>query len=1216
MTSDGPRIPKPMSAAKRERDVLRLYGSAFRDILWLDQLGDSPQECFLPVDHVAQPAKDATLMAFAQLASIRLGAQRAMVSLVDGERQHILAEGTPHMSLRSNVQLQTSGNLWLGNVSIPRTWGVCETVLGIDPTTITASEDAAVVINDLSESEVYAMRTYVRDGPRVRFYAGVALTSPAGAIVGAVCVFDDKPRVGLSRPDLIYLTDLATTIMEYLDTYTLRDQYRRGEQMTRGLISFTDGATTLQPFESDLEPHPAGPARTTTSNLHLRSEPQAAPEFAPDSHRDAEPLGGNIQKIQGTPNPPGDSASDQQDSQKLKMAIPTQYKAVKALQESILPANSKQMFARAANIMRASSDLDGVLILDASVAANGQTHQGGNQEHGSEASTWESAFDSHASGDDTQSSSAAKEFRKTCQILGAAIRESTGTGKYGATAPMGLEERDLTRLLRKFPSGKVLSFTADGEIISSADESGNSGRTGTLTDASGGSEQKRRKAIVGQSGRTLKAIQSVLPGARSVAFVPFWDFQRSRWFAGCLCWSNRPERLLSPQADLTYFKVFSSSIMNELARLDAIASSEAKTTFVASISHELRSPLHGILGTLQFLQASALDSFQITMLNSMAACGHTLLDTINHVLDYAKINDTKRNISSKRLKGSKTIRVSSKPLKTHHPNSIIMQKSAFDLALASEEVVEAVFAGLSYQTMSNTADDETPSPIERSAENGRISPRGKRKYCFIALDIAHDDDWIFCVPVGAWRRILMNIFSNALKYTQTGHIHVLLRASNRKGGGPFTHVTLTITDTGQGMSPQFLANRVFTPFTQENPHSSGTGLGLSIVRQIIETIGGKIEVSSEAGQGTKLTVKLALPRPEHVPSEGIPRTQFLEILPRLKHRRICIMNTEYTRPMDAPELLQMGEGLKRFTDALTSTLRNWLGMEVVYASEKRGHSADIVICPEVSFEYLAAIRKERTENESAPVTVFVAMDALEAATLRSDARIANKQSVVEIMTQPCGPYKLARLLNHCLNRYESADENILSNSPAYSSPRSTTDRGTSPQFQPIEKRVDSAIPSQIIPPIDILTPDSDATPIESAPSVSHVLITDDNPVNRRLLVAFMKKQKMPYQEATNGLEAVQLYQNCPHRIDFILMDISMPVMDGMSATRAIREHENKHNVKPPANIIALTGLASASARLEAWSSGVDCFMTKPVDFKVLERVLRNGEKPRGWIERT
>jgi hypothetical protein len=94
------------------------------------------------------------------------------------------------------------------------------------------------------------------------------------------------------------------------------------------------------------------------------------------------------------------------------------------------------------------------------------------------------------------------------------------------------------------------------------------------------------------------------------------------------------------------------------------------------------------------------------------------------------------------------------------------------------------------------------------------------------------------------------------------------------------------------------------------------------------------------------------------------------------------------------------EGLARFTNTLSTTLQKHLKMNVVRTTEWGKHDADIVIVPEFSFEYLASIRRSRLNSERAPVTIFVALDAMEAATLRSDARIRSKESVVEVMTQP------------------------------------------------------------------------------------------------------------------------------------------------------------------------------------------------------------------------
>jgi hypothetical protein len=113
---------KPVSEEKRERDVFLLYGAAFRDIPHLDELGPNSETCSLPGHHVPEASRDSTLTALAQLATFRLGAGRAMISLVDDQRQYILAEATPNMSIHPGTPGGTSSTLWLGSVSIPRTW--------------------------------------------------------------------------------------------------------------------------------------------------------------------------------------------------------------------------------------------------------------------------------------------------------------------------------------------------------------------------------------------------------------------------------------------------------------------------------------------------------------------------------------------------------------------------------------------------------------------------------------------------------------------------------------------------------------------------------------------------------------------------------------------------------------------------------------------------------------------------------------------------------------------------------------------------------------------------------------------------------------------------------------------------------------------------------------------------------------------------------------
>jgi hypothetical protein len=131
--------------------------------------------------------------------------------------------------------------------------------------------------------------------------------------------------------------------------------------------------------------------------------------------------------------------------------------------------------------------------------------------------------------------------------------------------------------------------------------------------------------------------------------------------------------------------------------------------------------VHGILGTLEFIKDTPLDSFQTSMLNSLNACSQTLLDTINHVMDYARIKEITRNVSSRRLKSSNTIRLSAKPLISRRS-----KVGAFDLGIATEEVVEAVFAGSSYTPVSSSVMmDSSSSPSDAGSDNSV-----KRKVCY------------------------------------------------------------------------------------------------------------------------------------------------------------------------------------------------------------------------------------------------------------------------------------------------------------------------------------------------------------------------------------------------------------------------------------------------------------------------------------------------------
>ena len=141
------------------------------------------------------------------------------------------------------------------------------------------------------------------------------------------------------------------------------------------------------------------------------------------------------------------------------------------------------------------------------------------------------------------------------------------------------------------------------------------------------------------------------------------------------------------------------------------------------------------------------------------------------------------------------------------------------------------------------------------------------------------------------------------------------------------------------------------------------------------------------------------------------------------------------------------------------------------------------------------------------------------------------------------------------------------------------------------------------------------TPLSPSPSESgeycnpRILLVDDNAINRKLLVVFAKRQNLRYEEATNGLEALETYKNEANStsppikpFDFVLMDISMPVMDGLESTRQIRLFEAKNGLGR-SHIVALTGLASAQDQMDAQEAGVDLYLVKPVKFADIRRIF-------------
>jgi CheY-like chemotaxis protein len=125
---------------------------------------------------------------------------------------------------------------------------------------------------------------------------------------------------------------------------------------------------------------------------------------------------------------------------------------------------------------------------------------------------------------------------------------------------------------------------------------------------------------------------------------------------------------------------------------------------------------------------------------------------------------------------------------------------------------------------------------------------------------------------------------------------------------------------------------------------------------------------------------------------------------------------------------------------------------------------------------------------------------------------------------------------------------------------------------------------------------------EHSKGARKILLVEDNQVNLKVIEMCVKATGFIYQTADNGLAAVEKFKK--ERFDVVIMDVSMPVMDGLSATREMRQFERRSK-RPRTTIIALTAVLSASTQHEALASGVDVFLTKPAPLKQLKEMLRN-----------
>ncbi|RDW76029.1 hypothetical protein BP5796_06850 [Coleophoma crateriformis] len=1238
-----------------------------------------------------------------------------MISLIDRHSQFVLAEATQTLSSQSDDVHDEGDSLWMGVRTIPREDSLCSDIIGRprsrdEPTSEEEFTIVPRIIHDLEQDETTKDKSYVRAGPKIRFYAGVPIVSRQGYFIGSYCVLDDRPRLDISKKELTFLQDMSETIMEHLENIAVRGDYQRGEKMVKGLGLFVEGHSSIAhwwlhtrgqrlPIRPSSSQSPTmlpskvkneaavvsadaptavnGPAGRTAleSELECSAQQQQQLKSSPsvhavssadlpqnillkhspseDSHFRDE-LYENDSKIpsptsSSLASPPRDEPSkdfpsyedehprhdDSQDGPQQddppraaatseSLVVSGSLTKTASADDKNLPdivATVKTMLSRASNLIRESTEVDGVIFFDAKHGGFGfrgdRPPAAGPKPHADEEPInttsssdegWRNSAQSCSSGNTSERSRLPKPEPepRTCDVLAYSSREASSLNDDMLPANLAISEAFVTKLFKRYPHGKIFAFDKDGAMSSSEDElqKATTGKGVILVRANNQYRKKTQRAIEGET------ILKIFPGSRFVLLLPLWDSHRERWFASAVLWTSDPTRVLSIQDDLSYVAAFGNSIMAEVSRLDVVAADHTKSTLISSISHELRSPLHGVLGSLELLQDTTITEYQRSVVDTIRHCSTTLLDTLNNVLDYAKINNfTRARRSEKRLVRTSARSGKAIPSEGLRIYGTISLTSDLDLASMTEDVLGGLYTGHDY--LNRPQGDVDSTNLDHHAlirEHGAHGPRSSP--LVVVFDVDPKNNWRFSTQPGAWKRILMNIYGNALKYTTSGYVRVRLGYKTFTSPGLRNSqgiVTLTITDTGKGISQDFLNDQLYTPFTQEDTLSEGAGLGLSIVRQIVTALDGKLEISSIKGSGTTVKVMLKLKKSHDHPTstahikDEIQRARVLakdHVLAMVGFHRSNDFSDRIIQPEIPPGPLSV------LRHSIWNIAQAWLNMEVTETSNFSSEKASVFVTTSKIFEE----RKPEWLSQSTSSSISKKYIIVLTDSTASENKIRDgRHRHIYYLSNPIGPKKFARCLISILD--ESSDMVDKNSSDAHIIPSmsASADAGSLTSKTELTSRPRSLNRSTSAP---FESAGTDTTLI-GARSSSHVdgpsiLLVEDNMINMRILVTCIAKLRYTYSTAENGAKAVEQYQMADRKPDIIFMDMSMPIMNGFDATKCIRGYEREHKL-PAAIIVAVTGLASEESQREAYNSGINLFLSKPVPLRDLKKIVENWE---------